>query len=98
TGPATGGFAALADPSTPSPRATLSVGAAGAGSPAGPAAHAGAAPALAADALAPLPGGVPVQPAGPKALEALAEAKKYLGTPYLWGGSQPPDRLRCSAL
>ena len=36
--------------------------------------------------------------AGPKALAAVAEAKKYLGTPYLWGGSSPSTGFDCSGL
>jgi cell wall-associated NlpC family hydrolase len=36
--------------------------------------------------------------AGAKALAALAEAKKYLGTPYQWGGSTPQTHFDCSGL
>jgi len=36
--------------------------------------------------------------AGAKALAALAEATKYKGTPYLWGGSNPQTGFDCSGL
>jgi cell wall-associated NlpC family hydrolase len=36
--------------------------------------------------------------AGPKARAAVAEAKKYLGTPYQWGGSTPETNFDCSGL
>ncbi len=36
--------------------------------------------------------------AGPRAREALAEARKYLGTPYQWGGESPETGFDCSGL
>ena len=36
--------------------------------------------------------------AGPKALAALAEAQKYTGTAYKWGGSTPQTGFDCSGL
>jgi cell wall-associated NlpC family hydrolase len=38
------------------------------------------------------------QAAGAKAVAALAEATKYKGTPYLWGGSNPQTGFDCSGL
>jgi cell wall-associated NlpC family hydrolase len=36
--------------------------------------------------------------AGPRALAAVDEARKYLGTPYQWGGSTPQTGFDCSGL
>jgi cell wall-associated NlpC family hydrolase len=55
-----------------------------------------AAPAAAADAAAAAAGGGGA--AGPKAMAALAEAQKYLGTKYRWGGSTPQTGFDCSGL
>lgn len=44
------------------------------------------------------PGGSVDQAAGAKAVAALAEATKYKGTPYLWGGSTPQTGFDCSGL
>ncbi len=69
-----------------------------------PAAAAGSAPptsaaaAEAAGTVAPLPPGLDATPAGPKALAALTEARKFIGTPYLWGGSKPSTGFDCSGL
>jgi hypothetical protein len=36
--------------------------------------------------------------AGPRALKAVAQARRYLGTPYQWGGSNPSTGFDCSGL
>jgi len=36
--------------------------------------------------------------AGPRALAAVHEARRYLGTPYQWGGSTPETGFDCSGL
>ena len=36
--------------------------------------------------------------AGPRALAAVHEARRYLGTPYQWGGSTPQTGFDCSGL
>jgi cell wall-associated NlpC family hydrolase len=36
--------------------------------------------------------------AGPRALAAVAEARKYLGDDYLWGGTEPKKGFDCSGL
>ncbi len=51
------------------------------------------------DGAEPLIDGVAGEPsAGPQAKEAVAEARRYLGTPYLWGGSSPKTGFDCSGL
>lgn len=44
-------------------------------------------------------GGAPVGTAGPvDGTAVVAEAKKYLGLPYVWGGTDPTKGLDCSGL
>ena len=44
------------------------------------------------------PGGMMQGDAAPKALEAVAQAKKMLGEPYVWGGEDPKIGYDCSGL
>jgi cell wall-associated NlpC family hydrolase len=44
------------------------------------------------------PGTTPANPGGPSGADVVADAKKYLGIPYVFGGTNPKTGLDCSGL
>lgn len=58
----------------------------------------GAAPAPTSDKVVPLHGAAPVKGLDTQGKKAVALAKQYLGTPYLYGGANPKTGFDCSGL